>query len=63
MSEPHSHDHGHGHSHAPHRHVTAANLRPPLSLLAMSAVQRVALTLLPLAGLWLLVWWALKELA
>ncbi|MGC0150858.1 hypothetical protein ACPRNU_00150 [Chromobacterium vaccinii] len=62
MSEAHSHDHGHGH--APHhRHVTAATLRAPLSLLAMSAGQRVALTLLPLAGLWLLVWWALRELA
>ncbi|QND84385.1 Uncharacterized protein ChrSV_2158 [Chromobacterium vaccinii] len=61
MSGSHSHDHGHANE--PHRHVTASNLRPPLSLLAMSAGQRVALTLLPLAGLWLLVWWALRELA
>ncbi|WP_047239002.1 hypothetical protein [Chromobacterium subtsugae] len=62
MSEPHTHDHGHGHAHG-HQHLTPATLRPPLSLLAMSAAQRVALTLLPLAGLWLLVWWALQELA
>ncbi|OBU85218.1 hypothetical protein [Chromobacterium subtsugae] len=60
MSGSHSHGHDHGHE---HQHLTPATLRPPLSLLAMSAGQRVALTLLPLAGLWLLVWWALQELA
>ncbi|OHX11386.1 hypothetical protein [Chromobacterium sphagni] len=59
---------GHSHGHAPHRphshqHLTPATLRAPLSLLAMSAGQRLALALLPLAALWLLVWWALQELA
>ncbi|QEL55815.1 hypothetical protein [Chromobacterium paludis] len=61
MSQTHSH--GHDHAHTGHQHLTASNLRPPLSLLSMSAGQRVLLTLLPLAGLWLLVWWALQELA
>ncbi|UTH72964.1 hypothetical protein [Chromobacterium sp. IIBBL 290-4] len=63
MSGEHKHEHGHDHAHPPHQHLTAANLRAPLSLLAMSAGQRVLLALLPLAGLWLLVWWALQELA
>lgn len=57
------HVHGHDHAAAPHQHLTAANLRPPLSLLAMSAWQRLALALLLLAVLWGVVLWALQEVA
>ncbi|PXX48319.1 hypothetical protein [Aquitalea magnusonii] len=55
--------HAHDHAATPHQHLTAANLRPPVSLLAMSAWQRLALALLVLAGLWSVVLWALQEVA
>ncbi|RMC92941.1 hypothetical protein EAY64_17575 [Aquitalea palustris] len=57
------HDHAHHHGAAAHQHLTAANLRPPVSLLAMSAWQRLALALLVLACLWGVVLWALQEVA
>ncbi|WP_199101438.1 hypothetical protein [Aquitalea sp. ASV11] len=61
----HQHEHAHGHQHGavPHQHLTAANLRPPISLLAMSAWQRLALVALVLAVLWAVVLWALQEVA
>jgi hypothetical protein len=61
--DQHGHAHGHDHAAAPHQHLTAANLRPPVSLLAMSAWQRLALALLLLAALWGVVLWALQEVA
>ncbi|NWK80217.1 hypothetical protein [Aquitalea sp. LB_tupeE] len=59
------HDHAHGHQHdvVPHQHLTAANLRPPISLLAMSAWQRLALAAGVLTVLWAVVLWALQEVA
>ena len=60
----HGHAHAHGHEqHAPHQHLTAANLRPPISLLAMSAGQRLALAAVVLTVLWAVVLWALQEVA
>jgi ABC-type Zn2+ transport system substrate-binding protein/surface adhesin len=63
----HEHEHGHEHRHeqgsAPHQHLTAANLRPPISLLAMSAWQRLVLAAVVLTVLWAVVLWALQEVA
>ncbi|MBK0416744.1 MULTISPECIES: hypothetical protein [Chromobacterium] len=46
-----------------HRHLTPANFKPPFSLLAMSAWQRLGLAGVALAVLWVLVIWALREAA
>nr|WP_176426045.1 hypothetical protein [Chromobacterium sp. ASV5] len=53
------------HHHHPggHRHLTPATLRAPLSLLSMSAGQRLVLAAAALAALWGVVAWALQELA
>ncbi len=48
-------DHGHVHAQA---HVHAAPAAADLSVLAMSAVRRMALAAAPLTLLWLAVWWA-----
>lgn len=54
--------HQHQHPRA-HRHLTPANFKPPFSLLAMSAWQRLGLAGAALAVLWVLVIWALREAA
>ncbi|MBN3006108.1 hypothetical protein JW897_20420 [Chromobacterium alkanivorans] len=51
-----SHQHG-------HLHLTPANFKAPFSLLAMSAWQRLGLACAALAVLWVLVAWALQEVA
>ncbi len=61
--DQHAHTHGHDHAAAPHQHLTAANLRPPVRLLALSAVQRMELALLLLAVRRGVVLWALQEVA
>lgn len=60
------HDHGqhsHAHSH-PHPHAAGESGHlPRWRLLSMSAVQRLLLAAVPLTLLWLLVLWALQEVA
>jgi hypothetical protein len=66
----HSHDAGHAHHHGPpHRHEHAGipalqveRADPPrLSLMALSAGQRVILALPVVAFLWLLTFWAMRD--
>ncbi len=59
--EHHSHDHAHSHPH-PHTAGETSHL-PRWRLLSLSAGQRLLLAALPLAALWLLVYWALQEVA
>ncbi|MBX9760392.1 MAG: hypothetical protein K2Y29_16555 [Beijerinckiaceae bacterium] len=59
----HAHDHGHEHDHAhdhpSHDHTSAARrAEPGLSLLRMSALQRLAIALALVAAIWLGVAWA-----
>jgi ABC-type nickel/cobalt efflux system permease component RcnA len=57
------HDHGHAHDHAhDHHHAPAAPRRAPAvrSLLALSGLQRLMLTAPVIAGLWLLMLWAIR---
>ncbi|KMJ53822.1 hypothetical protein ACG97_06165 [Vogesella sp. EB] len=67
--EHHSHDHAHAHgaAHAhshPHPHAAGETSHlPRWRLLSLSAGQRLLLAALPLAALWLLVHWALQEVA
>ena len=56
----HAHDHAHDHTHA-HDHARASvarRARPGLSLLRMSAVQRLVIALAFVAAIWLGVVWA-----
>ncbi|HJV07217.1 MAG TPA: hypothetical protein VJ642_07975 [Chromobacteriaceae bacterium] len=46
-----------------HQHLTMATYRAPRTLLSMSAWQRLLLVLLALSALWLVVVWALQEVA
>lgn len=63
------HDHHHGHDHAGHRHdhATLTALRteradpPRLSLMALSAGQRLLLALPLVALLWALAFWAMRD--
>ncbi|MFY8113698.1 MAG: hypothetical protein ACOVOC_05745 [Rhabdaerophilum sp.] len=65
----HGHDHHHGHDHAGHRHdhATLPALRteradpPRLSLMALSAGQRLVLALPLVALLWALAFWAMRD--
>ncbi|MCZ8185382.1 MAG: hypothetical protein O9308_03305 [Beijerinckiaceae bacterium] len=65
----HHHDHSHAHDHAGHRHAPAGipALRreradpPRLSLMALSAGQRLLLALPPIALLWALTLWAMRD--
>jgi len=59
-SDSHRHDHGHAHLHAhgpasPHPAQTA-----PWSILRMAAVSRLAAALAVIAGLWAVVWLAMR---
>jgi hypothetical protein len=65
----HAHDHGHAHDHThPHDHAheahshghasVARRAEPGLSLLRMSALQRLAIALALVAAIWLGVGWA-----
>ncbi|MCZ8184578.1 MAG: hypothetical protein O9322_16520 [Beijerinckiaceae bacterium] len=73
-SHDHAHSHGHdhhthGHDHHEHRHAPATipALRreradpPRLSLMALSAGQRVLLAVPPVALLWALTFWAMRD--
>jgi hypothetical protein len=57
-TEPHGHAHAHGgaHHHHDHAHVAA----PPLSLLRMSLVERLAGASAVVVAIWLAVFWALR---
>ncbi|WP_284177753.1 hypothetical protein [Rhabdaerophilum sp. SD176] len=67
----HSHDHAHphGHAHAGHRHapIKIPTLRreradpPRFSLMALSAGQRLLLAVPPVALLWALTLWAMRD--
>jgi len=65
-SVPHSHrhDHGHGHSHVhPHAHgpATPHPAQPaPWSILRMTVLARLAAALAVTAGLWAVVWLAMR---
>jgi hypothetical protein len=61
-SEPHSHRHDHGHAHlhahgpaSPHPAQTA-----PWSILRMAALSRLAAAFVVIAGLWTVVWLAMR---
>lgn len=62
-----THDHAHGAAHAhshPHPHAAGETSHlPRWRLLSLSAGQRLLLAALPLLALWLLVHWALQEVA
>ncbi|MDC7714142.1 hypothetical protein PQU96_08360 [Vogesella sp. LYT5W] len=67
MTHSHQHEHPahehHAHSH-PHPHAAGETSHlPRWRLLSLSAGQRLLLAALPLAALWLLVHWALQEVA
>ncbi len=68
----HPHDHGHGHHHGPahdhakphhhHEHPLAPRADPPrLSLMALSAAQRILLAAPVISLLWLLTLWAMQD--
>lgn len=57
MAHAHHHHHGpgtHAHDHA------APSFAADFSLLRASVVQRLMLAAVPVAGLWALVWWAVR---
>lgn len=65
MSDHHHHHHhaAHAHSH-PHAHADGESSHlPRWRLLSLSAPQRLLLAAIPLSLLWLLVLWALQEVA
>lgn len=63
----HDHDHDHGHRHGSgdadhhgHAHDPAAVAIPGFSLLRLSALDRLAGSLVLSGAIWLGVWWALR---
>ena len=61
-SEPHSHGHDHGYTHA-HSHGPASPHPPqaaPWSILRMTVISRVGAALVVSAGLWGVVWLAMR---
>jgi hypothetical protein len=60
MAHADHHHHGHGHAHH-HGHRSAAlESVPAFSLLRASALQRLMVAVVPILGLWSLVWWAMR---
>jgi hypothetical protein len=54
---PHAHAHHHGHSHG-HDHTHRVAMKPPFSLLRMSAVERIGAAAVLVVLLWGAVFWA-----
>jgi hypothetical protein len=54
-----SHDHGHAHTHA-HSHGPASAQVAPWSILRMTVISRVGAALAVSAGLWMVVWLAMR---
>jgi hypothetical protein len=63
MDHAHSHDHGHPHSHSGHSHDPASPhpaQTAPWSILRMTVVSRLSAAIAVSAGLWGIVWLAMR---
>ncbi len=63
MAHAHSHDHDHHHGHAHHSHDPAAPhpaQAAPWSILRMTVAARLAAAVVVSAGLWAIVWLAMR---